>query len=38
MQESNSPFKVFYCALPFEEVVEIIHVRHTSRRRLSGDN
>jgi plasmid stabilization system protein ParE len=29
-------FKVFYRVLSTEDVVEIVHVRHTSRRPWSG--
>jgi plasmid stabilization system protein ParE len=30
-------FKVFYRVLTPEEIIEIVHVRHTSRRPWSGD-
>ena len=30
-------FKVFYRVLESEDVVEIVHVRHTSRRPWAGD-
>jgi plasmid stabilization system protein ParE len=31
-------FKIFYRVLASEEVVEIVHVRHASRRAWSGEN
>jgi plasmid stabilization system protein ParE len=34
---SRYRFKVFYRVLPAEEVVEIVHLRHTSRRPWSGE-
>jgi plasmid stabilization system protein ParE len=33
----NYRFKIFYRILPHDDFVEIVHVRHTSRRPWSGD-
>jgi len=31
-------FKIFYRVLPSDNVVEIVHIRHTSRRPWLGDS
>jgi toxin ParE1/3/4 len=31
-------FKIFYRVLARDDTIEIVHIRHTSRRPWSGDN